>query len=444
MGFIILQSDNPDFSYIIRKNPETSPHTRQVRKGVCIGWFDPKNINCYVVKFSDISESVSFPKNSRDDYDYLPYMQYGAPILLTCVSKEMFGTVLNQGEDRDKPNKCSISQGIMKINKKSLNLIEKMNKYINKYDIKLDPTNVSDLYKFSILSDNSTISQLLQYAYILGYTLNCMTFGSVEKPDSSVLDKIIKIMNSINVPYYIRYLFKNYMIGREIFVKVKKELEFSKDYDIKMVFGNTQQQRCDFISKSVLDFYKSTINNIHIVDIGCGEGYYVRNLLELLDKKKNYNFTYHCHDIDNSEMDKIDQLIKTDNIYSKVQSYRSIDDMIKKLSEFKDESILVLFSEVIEHIPLDKIKEFMIKIISDINFKKMIITTPSYEFNVHYMMNPDEFRHPDHKQEFTKKQFTEFMDDVVLNTNKKPNVIYSPVGDCIDNIGMSQCIELVI
>lgn len=477
MGFIILTSDNQNLSYVIKKNPQTAPHVRPLRKGLCIGWFsatkDPvvnptqspqpsqssqiQQPSQYVIKFMDTNENVSFPKNHEDEYDYLPYMQYCAPIMMTSVVKEMFGTVLNQGSSEDKTGICSLEQGVMKLSNKAIKLVDKMNVFIKKYRVDLRPTNIRGMYGFTLSSDNSTISELLQYAYLLGCTLNCMTFGYNEKPDGHALDKIIKIMNSLSVPYYIRYTFKNYMIGRKEFARVKKDLEGSNDINvdkdklkISMVYGNTQSQRCDFISNHVLNFCNDCMvsnKQIHIVDIGCGEGYYVRNLLKLMEDKKFQNVTYHAHDIDEKEMNKIDTLVKTDELYSVVRTYRSIDDLITSLNNFtKDNEIMIVFSEVIEHILLTEVKHFMVKILSEIKFKNMLITTPSSEFNVHYLLAKNEYRHPDHKQEFTKQEFIDFIDDVLRDVTHdlkiKISTCYAPVGDCVNDIGMSQSIIL--
>jgi len=211
-----------------------------------------------------------------------------------------------------------------------------------------------------------------------------------------------------------------------------------------MKYGNTQDQRCEFISEHVNMFCKDAITKdkqIHIIDIGCGEGYYVKNILEMIEKKK-YKVRYYAHDIDETEMDRIDILIKTDDVYKCVSAYRTIDQMIEKLNELSENDyILIIFSEVIEHIPIDDVKPFMIKLLKSIKFKQMIITTPTYEFNKHYMMT-EEFRHPDHKQEFTKKQFINLMDEITRDSETISRSEYYPVGDQIDGIGMSQCIQL--
>ncbi|VBB18828.1 methyltransferase domain [Yasminevirus sp. GU-2018] len=448
MGFTVVESSNEKLSFVIKKNPATAPHIKPVRKGYCIGWFFDKktpdsNTTRYVTRFVDVGENVSFPKNRDDDYDYLPYMQYCAPALMTVVVKEMFSTVLNQGAPEDTVSACSFEQAVVKLSNRAVKLLEKLNTFVKNYEIKITQSKVGDrcigMYNFKVSSNQSTISDLLKYVYLLGNVLNCMTFGFSEKPIDSSLDKIVKIINEINLPYYIRYTIKTHMIGKKEFLRVKSALE-GDDKKIVMMQGNTQSQRFDFISKNVLNFCASAQKNRHIVDIGCGEGYYVKGILELLKSKKQ-SVVYHAHDIESTEMDKIDMLIKTDDDYANVIAYRSFDDLVDALNKLSpDAEIMIIFSEVIEHIPCAEVTNYVVDLINRIKFRKMIVTTPQAEFNVHYLLNPGEFRHLDHKQEFTKAQFTEIMTDILTKSVKirDLDMEYTEIGDVVDGVSMSQ------
>jgi len=120
--------------------------------------------------------------------------------------------------------------------------------------------------------------------------------------------------------------------------------------------------------------------------------YYVRNLLELINTKK-YNVIYHAHDTDETEMDKIDVLLRNITVYSKVQAYRSLEKMFDTLKNLDSNTeIMIIFSEVIEHIPCEEVKHFMINLIDKIDFKMMLLTTPQAEFNVHCLLSDCEFR----------------------------------------------------
>ena len=62
----------------------------------------------------------------------------------------------------------------------------------------------------------------------------------------------------------IRYMLKTTMIGLREFPRVKKELEGGIDYKdkIKMSFGNTQNQRFEFISGNLLKFYRENLQTV--------------------------------------------------------------------------------------------------------------------------------------------------------------------------------------
>ena len=113
MGFIILEANNDELSYIIKKNPSSEPHNKKNRKGICMGFYHDSNT--YVVKHTDVEEGVSFPRNKNDTYDYLPYMQYASPMLLVTVVREMFNTILNQTDEKDVSTNCVIEQAIVKL-----------------------------------------------------------------------------------------------------------------------------------------------------------------------------------------------------------------------------------------------------------------------------------------------------------------------------------------
>lgn len=453
MGFLVLESDNPNMSYVLNKNPNTPLHIRSLRKGYCIGWYH--DTNTYVIRFTDVMEKVSFRKSKFDNYDYLPYMQYCSPMLLTCVIKEMFSTLINKGSDNDVKCKCSIEQALMKISNKALKVIQKLNQYIKKYIIKLTSTNIPGLYNFILTTTHdevTTLQDILSYAYILGYIINSLTFGRNENPQTDALDKILKIINSLNVPYYIRYVFKTYMIPNFDFDRVKLSLEGSDN--IIMQSGNTQMQRYNCISKHILDYISDVRSNINsdlnsnieidIVDIGCGEGFYLKKLF-ILFNKLNIKVTYHTYDINTAEIDKIDLLVNSDSIYvdsiSNVKTYRCIDEMISQLNLIINPHIMIIFSEVIEHIPLDIVENYMLKIMNSINFDRIVMTTPQKEFNINYLLNEGEFRHEDHKQEMTKIEFIIFINsiiDKVSITSKKINTNYLEIGDMVDGISMCQ------
>ena len=72
------------------------------------------------------------------------------------------------------------------------------------------------------------------------------------------------------------------------------------------------------------------------------------------------------------------------------------------------------------------------------NFNKIIITTPNRSFNKFYMLGQD-FRHDDHKWEYTELQFKEYIQEIVTDDLK---VTFLDIGDTVDGISCSQGVIL--
>jgi len=434
MGFIIVQSNNNNLSYIIKKNPSTQPHLKKIKKGICMGFF---HNNSYVMKFNDVEEGVSFLRNKDDVYDYLPYMQYASSLLIVSVVRDMLTSILNQPDEQDYETNCMIEQAIIKLSNKAIKVVNKLNKYITKYQIILENTSYNKIYNIKITSSNSSLHNLLQYTYLVGIILNNLTIEYYETLQNDMLDKIIKIMNEINIPYYIRYMINTTMIPQKEFNRVKQNLEGNPN--ITMYHGNTQQQRFDFI----LDKLNTNIK-MNIVDIGCGEGFYIKSLNKIFNK---HNIKYYAFDIDLEIMDSIKTLIQSDDtgIYTNVFPYDNLDTMMNDINSnntTNNELSFVILSEVIEHTPLDKISDFLLNIFNTLNFHKIIITTPNVDFNKHYLLNDDELRHQDHVKEYNKDEFVKLITNAINLSNKTINYDYYLVGDTINDISTTQCIIL--
>lgn len=434
MGFIILQSNNNDMSYIIKKNPNTQPHLKKIKKGICMGYFH--DINTYVMKFNDVEEGVSFLRNKDDTYDYLPYMQYMSPLLVVSVIRDMLYTSLNQPDDKDIETICFIEQAVIKLPNIAVKIVDKLNKFIKNYQIILKSSPYDKIYNFKISSQKSSLHNLLQYTYLVGIILNNLSIGYYEILSSEMLDKLIKIMNEINIPYYIRYIINKNMITQKEFKRVKPKLEGNQN--IIMYGGDTQQQRFDFI----LNQLKFNTNKINIVDIGCGEGYYIKKLNKIFSK---HDIKYYAYDIDTEVMDTIKTLIKSDdnNSYTNVFLYDDLDIMIGDINYTNDtnkELSCVILTEVIEHTPIDKIVDYLVKIFTTMKFHKIIITTPNVDFNKHYLLNEGELRHPDHVKEYNKDEFISLITCCIKLSNKPISMEYHLIGDTIDGISTTQCI----
>lgn len=83
----------------------------------------------------------------------------------------------------------------------------------------------------------------------------------------------------------------------------------------------------------------------------------------------------------------------------------SIGDATKRCSCFQHFDVVTLI-EVIEHLPINCLMRLVDHVFAQIKAKLVIVTTPNADFNCLFStMIHGQYRHPDHKFEFTRAQF---------------------------------------
>ena len=428
MGYITIETANSDISWVLGKNPDAGMICRNLRSGVVYGWyFTPTT---YVIRFVDYTDKVSFKKNHNDEYNYLGHLQYCSPLLLSSTITELFGSSLNKTNSKDTCVSNKITQHLIKLNNRALGFISKLNSYVKKFKINLTQLEYHNLYRLEIESNEKMID-LLNYSYLLGILLNVLVVGFIDKPQIDQLEKIVNFMVQINVPYYPRYLIKTNLMNQTEFNKLKDKLETFNEYKAMMYWGNSQIQRYDFIESNIS--FSSDI-----IDFGCGEGYYVKKILPKLSK----NNKYYAWDSNSEELDKIKYFKEKNPEYANLII---IETEIELFDIFKNSSLqskpTILLSEVFEHVKPNDIIGLINKIKLNIDFNKIIITTPDVGFNKHYSSDYDKtgeinMRHLDHKYEYTQKEFIDIINE--LFDNVKYMKKYHRVGDTIEENSITQ------
>jgi len=258
--------------------------------------------------------------------------------------------------------------------------------------------------------------------------------------DDGMAEKLVNILSDIDAPYYIRNITLSKIINSELkFNKLIDIINHSDRNKLSFMFGNNQQNRIKFSNSNIC-------NNSNIIDFGCGEGSYTTTLVKKADN-------YLCFDIDNNELKKarrkvfnksLDKNISKDlaNKYKNVMFFSKQNELFDIINSniIMLPNVFVVFSEVIKHIELNNTK----KILNDIcslflknSSIKIIVTTPNRDFNHNYLI--DGFRHDDHKFEFSKNEFIEFMNEFIqLFNNSQTDVEikydYYGIGDSVDDI----------
>lgn len=413
MAIIQIKSSNPDFSFIIKKNPASGMQLRSIRKGIAYGWYH--GTGTYNIYFKDADNDVSYKQHKDETFEYLNVSRYNTPLLpLNAIAEFLSATFKNKNEKDEDGYENVFFVNMIHINHPRY--IDFFNKHFTDFHVEIKQ-HTHKSYKLTIKS-NKSIYELINFANVLFLFLAMLGKEYVGVSDSLV-EKYLKSMRIIDAPYYIRYLFaRNVLINKEIFYKFKEELERTDKYTIRFAFGNTAIQRKQFIEK-IICFDKS------ILDVGCGEGFYALPFSEKIEDS-----FYYAIDIDEKRIKEVDMKAKKQNIENLI-TFPSIQAC---LESYNGEAVDVILTEVIEHMDVLEAELLVKSIYENVNFDKFIITTPNYNFNEYYAL--DAFRHSDHKWEMNKNEFETWIHNIFKETNY--TLQFLNIGDSVDDVYTTQ------
>ena len=418
MCIITLSSTHDKFSWLIGKNPNTLIAVKSIRKGHAYGYYDDKSDNkTYVVYFDDSSNEMSYKEYHNQQFEYLNTLQYTSPVCIVNLLSEFFKSAVSIKNKDDIVCKNNLFCNLVKIEKRSIHIINKFLSYFTNVSMEIINKGL-DIYTVNIFSENLYI--LIHFAHIIFITISCVGANDLYI-DNCLTEKLVNSVCELDSPYFVRYLILSRVVHRKSYNHIKNMINISPSHSYFLHFGNTEDHRIEFI-KNYFDKTQS------ILDFGCGEGYYVKSFAPTISS------TYYAFDIDENEIKKVQNKIKLHNI-NNVVTLTQYDQVVKNCNNLQN--LFIIVSEVIEHMEIENSTESIINLINDLQFKTMIITTPNYEFNQFYIMNT-QFRHSDHKLEFTKTEFEKYFTNIVTNVNKLIKYEYIDIGDSVDNISCTQ------
>lgn len=412
MAIIQINSKDPNLGFIIKKNPASGMQLREIRKGMSFGWYSNNN-QSFNILFKDADNAVSF---GDQEFEYLNTSRYNSSLFVLSAISEFFSSTVKEVSEYD-------IDGIEKsfiINMVDIKLLRHIT-HFEKYFLDFKITHelyAAKSYKITVTT-NKSFHMLFNYINLLMLFV-ALTSDEYILLDQTAIEKYLNSIERLDAPFFIRYLFsRNMLKSRKQFEKYKAKLEDTKLYDsVKMMHGDTALQRRNKI-QSLLTFNKS------ILDIGCGEGFYAIPFASSI-KEKNY----FAIDIDQNLTNIVNIKAEKKDI-TNIKTFNNIDEFI---NTYDNESVDIILTEVIEHMPLDESKLLINKILNTINFDNFIITVPNKDFNKFYMIEEHEFRHLDHDWEPTESEFKELIENVIP-TNF--NVKFLNIGDTVNSISTS-------
>ncbi|RIX60178.1 class I SAM-dependent methyltransferase [Paenibacillus nanensis] len=416
MAIVQLKSNNPHFSYLLRKNPGTGMLLRSVRQGMAYGWYsDESTFNVY---FKDADNGISYKKDENEKFEYLNVSRYNTPMFPLNAVNEYFSSPFKSLDHRDaKGFEHMFFINMIHIDRS--HYIEFFRRHMPEYTFDLQHQS----YKSCSLTvtTNKSLYHLLHAVSVL-----CLFFSMFGEEyidiSESILDKYIRSLNVIDAPFYIRSLFaRNFLPTRERFNAYKAEIERTDRYEIKLEYGGTAHQRRSFISGK-LPF------KLPILDIGCGEGFYAIPFAGKIER------TYYAIDI-NEELHPVVQRKAAAKGIENIALFVSLDHF---LESYDGERVDVILTEVIEHMPEEEAAGLIRQILSAINFNRFIITTPNADFNVHYEL--EGFRHDDHKWEMGQAGFQEWFLKIIGDCDCSYEFV--SIGDSVNGVYSTQGIVM--
>lgn len=387
-------STNPNFSYIIQKNPNTiressTPFTRSLKKGKIYGWFTNLDNSEFRLWFKDSETEVSF--SDTHEIEYIDKTRYSHPYGVFQIISDTLRAAYHGDPERDVEGYSAYAESI--IRSKGYLLLSKF----GYPGLTITPL-ISDYYHIRVSS--STVKDVLvKFLVICIITAihNDDLYISLKK--DSIL-RFIKLINESHAPYLVRATFLTKFITNPDFFNHLKVENFIDTPEMEFQFGNAQLQRLEVVSKALLQKDKSEI----LIDIGCGELYHSKKL------STEYEVV-HAYDKDKEVVEKNLRKLKTldfgDNI-------RCINQEVTPSFILENTSLIegsdVILIETLEHLEIEKAK-ILLKAIIEVKPNRIVITVPNREFNKNFNFDESDFRHPDHKWEPNKDELIKFLGD---------------------------------
>lgn len=404
MAYIQIKSSNPKFSYIIKKNPQSSMALKSVRLGTGAGYFSKEDESTYNIFFQDSSTEISYPEYKDQNFEYINTTRYSSSLFVLNVLYDFLRDTIRTLQENDVSDVYENSVICNMIPMQGAKMLSAFIRHFPDYEIVLK--NVAGKHYQATFKTKKSLFCLLNLVSLF------MVFNAIRNKqeyisvDENVVEKYLKAAQILDAPYFIKYNFKVFILrSPSLFEKYKGILESSATQKLNFLFGDTNKMRLDFAKKYLLP---KTSRQKGIVDIGCGEGYYLFNL----SKKMEYE-SYHAIDINEEVLYTLSRKAnfrKMENVFT----YNSFDLFLEKYNT--DVPLNFICMEVIEHMSQEEAAELISKCIRHPRFNSIVLTTPNKEFNSLYFDDDDDtFRHVDHKFEFTEEEFREWV--LKLNFN---------------------------
>lgn len=413
MATMLIHSENPNFSQIIRKNPATPLRAKALKRGTMFGYFHAEDPQAYCIAFIDGHDEVSFRQEQDSEFEYIDSTRYNSPLFAFNAVREYLGTALNQLDPLDVDGyKHEVT--ITSVDIKRTKLVQNIFSFFKAFDAHLvDGENGGS--PSLLISTTSSLHVLFNAIYLISVLQTI--FNKINLyVDEGLLGRTAKALNTTGAPYYVRYIIRRYMSeGNERFDTVRAEFEQVPGHVVKFCrSASTADARLAAVTHAVP-------TDINVLDVGCGEGAFLRMA------KTIGTHEYHAVDRDPVCRDRIEHKLS----YGELNNVVLHDSLSAFVQSYSGRPFVAMFNEVIEHNSPTAAEAMLRLIFSQPGFKGAFITTPNVTFNINYNLG-DELRHDDHKFEPTRTELLDIVNAAAAKSGRTTSVKVTNVGDEVD------------
>lgn len=428
MTYLSLKSNNPNLSWILRKNPETKMIAKHVRKGFAFGWFSEEDsrYNCHFVDPPDV---LSY---SNEGFAHLDTTGLTSPYSYLNLMSEFFRSAIEEREVNDVGGFVHELQ-FNYTNLENTKYLEIFPRHFESEGFLFEFTeHTKDKYSVSIKTTGTrTVQELLNLGLIFLLFAALFDPSTWVQADEELLERYLKSFKIVKVPYQIMYLFKiNFVRSVERMQRLKASLEEATSEICNLVYGNTLDNRKEWVKSK----YLANPTN-YIVDVGCGKEFNYKFLLNLLPPivENPEAVQYFPIDIDEEVRKEIDSIIQRRHLVDlgcAETCYSSYDDFLKlNHAQLPNSSVTVVCTEVLEHMDFEEAELQILDFLVIKSVKQVLVTLPNYGFNKFYGMEQGVYRHDDHHWEPDKNSdFFNYVRSICIGTGFSMSEV-EPIGD---------------
>ena len=418
-----------DLGYLLHKHPDKVQSFNIPGGKAVVFYLEATEQRCTATLLMDIN-NIDLVKVMRIPVDYSLMKHYvndrpyvASSFMSSAISK-VYGTAMN-GNCKAKPEltaiemplQCKLSPINVKGGEEFIRrMFEPLGYDLNIHRLPIDSLDPewgnSDYYSIA-LKNNILLKHLLSQLYILIPVFDKQRHYWISKQNVDVLlekgSDWLPTHPEVEVitKYYLKHLRTLTQMALDRLLADKNQDsndEQTPNPIISNITGSLNRQRY----KTVMETLKE-LGGRRVLDLGCGDG----RLIKLLLKDSQF-FKIIGMDVSYRSLQRAKASLYMDEMSPKMKARI---DFIHGSLLYRDERLkgfdIAVILEVVEHIDPDRLIDFEKVIFKLARPANVILTTPNSEYNrIYSINNPSEYRHPDHRFEWSRDQFSSWVERI--------------------------------